>query len=365
MALIIGSTEAANKRAYQIFEVLGPDSILIASGGETMGLRYRTNTITLDDLKAIKNNIAGVYETIPMVPLSQVVKYKNKNWSTRISGTSADFLKYRRWELASGRIFTEKEVDSKKAVGIIGYKLKEELFPDISPIGQHIVIGRLPVKVIGVLKPRGGTGSGQHLDDIIVMPFSTVMRRLLNEYKYIPGLWLKTSDDVEKTVENIRPLLRDRHNLSPTQLDDFRIITADEILRFLKVLSTNLIIFLGSAGLIALIVGGFIIANLSYFAIKQRQKGIGIKRTYGAKKTQIMLSFLVEVCFATLLGGVLGVILAFLGGFALQRLGQIPMIISAKVLIMAFILSLAVGVISGLKPALKAAKVDPIRAIAG
>jgi putative ABC transport system permease protein len=197
------------------------------------------------------------------------------------------------------------------------------------------------------------------------MPLSTVMRRILNQDKYITVIRVRTHADLKYTVENIRALLRHNHHLGSSREDDFRMFTAEEVLQFLRVFSGNLILFLGSAGIIALIVGGFILANLSYLAIKQRQKEIGIKRAYGAKKFHIVASFLTEIGFAALLGGLLGMVLATIGEIILKKFGQIPMIISYKIWLLAFILSLSVGIIFGLKPALKAAQIEPIKAIKG
>ena len=142
-------------------------------------------------------------------------------------------------------------------------------------------------------------------------------------------------------------------------------MTAKQILKSMKILSNNLIFFLGSAGLIALIVGGFIIANLSYLNIRQRQKGIGIKIAYGAGKMHIVVALLAEISLTTILGGALGTIWAAIGGYILDKFGQVPVVVSYKVVLVAFILSLVFGLAAGLKPALRAIKIDPIRAITG
>jgi len=365
IALIVGATEGANRRVYEIFEMFGPDAILLISGSEKTIIRGRKNTLTLDDLKTIKDNIPGIYEVIPMSFTSDIIKYKNKKWSTRIIGTTPSYFTSWQWYPQEGIIFTEKDLEEKKPVCVIGAKVKEELFSDMSPLGEYILVNRLPVKVIGVLEERGGTVGHKHLDDRVIMPLSTMMRRLLNEDRYITLMRIRTRFNLKLTVENIRAILRYNHHLGPLQEDDFYMFTSEEVLQFLRVISGSLLLFLGSAGLIALIVGGFILANLSYLAIQQRQREIGIKRAYGANKRDIALGFLLETIFITLIGGGVGVFFALIGGVILKKFGQIPMVFSPKVWLLALILSLVIGSISGLRPALKAASIDPVKAMRG
>lgn len=363
MALIVGATQGAKGRVHEIFKMFGPDAILLFSGSEKTTIRGRINTLTLNDMETIRNNIPGVYEVVPMDLTSAIIQFKNKKWSTMVVGTTPTYFYSWQWYPSEGTIFTKRDLTEKKAVCVLGMKVKRELFPDTSPLGKYILVGRLPVKIIGVLQKRGAIAGHKFLDDRIVMPLSTVMRRILNEDKYITLMRIRTHADLKQTVENIRALLRHNHGLGPLQEDDFQMFTSKEVLQFLRVISGSLLLFLGSAGLIALIVGGFILANLSYLAIKQRQKEIGIKRAYGAKKKDIALSFFLETIFTTLLGGGVGVGFAIIGGFILEKCGQIPMIFSTKVWLLALIVSLMVGSIFGLRPALKAASIDPIKAI--
>ncbi|HDD44174.1 MAG TPA: ABC transporter permease [Candidatus Desulfofervidus auxilii] len=367
MALIIAATEGANKKAYKIFGIFGPDAILIIGGGEKKEIRQHTYTLTLDDVNAIKHHISGVYEVIPMVFVRSVlVKYKNKKWETRVLlGTIPDYFPSWKWSIIEGSAFTKEDVVFKRMVAVLGIKVKNELFGNNSPIGQTIIINGRPVKVIGVLAERGGATGRKHLDDRVVMPLTTVMDRFLNEDKYINLIRVRTHSDLKQTAENIRKLLRYLHQLGPVEEDDFQMFTAEEVWQFLKIFSGSLILFLGTAGFIALIVGGFILANLSYLAIRQRAKEIGIKRAYGAKKIHIAFSFLTEIIFTTLLGGGLGMIFAFIAGIILEKFGKIPMFFSLKVWLLALGLSLIIGLFSGLKPALKAAHLKPIEAIRG
>ena len=366
IALIVAAVEGANDKAYRIFDVFGPDAVLVVGGGSSTGLRHKTKTLTLDDANPMMSSLPSVYETIPRVLFSPIlIKYGNKSWSTSIIGTTNNYFNSLSSNLAYGNLFTEDDIENKSTVVIVGSKVKKELFPYRSGIGEDILIGKLPVKVIGVLEERGSAGNQQDLNDRIIMPISTVMNRLMGDDKYIASLWLRSRDDIDTTVKNVRLLLRYNHRLSSRQYDDFRIMTAKQILKSMKILSNNLIFFLGSAGLIALIVGGFIIANLSYLNIRQRQKEIGIKIAYGAGKMHIVVALLAEISLTTILGGALGIIWAAIGGYILDKFGQVPVVVSYKVVLVAFILSLIFGLAAGLRPALRAIKIDPIRAITG
>ncbi len=365
IVLIVGATDGANKRVSELFEMFGPDAILVISGGRKTILRGRKDTLTWKDVKSIKNNIPGVYEVVPMDIDRGIVKYKNKKWLTSIVGTTPAYFSSWQWYPQEGVIFTQRDVEEKRAVCVIGIEVKKELFPHTSPLGKYILVKRLPVQVIGVLKERGTSTGHHHLDDRIIMPITTLMQRLLNDDKYITLLRVRTHDDLKQTEGNIRALLRYNHKLGPLAQDDFDMFSAAEVKQILQVISGSLLLFLGSAGLIALIVGGFILANLSYLSIRQRRREIGIKRACGAKKINIAASFLLEILLTTLLGGIVGVGLALGGGVILERFGQIPMIFSAKIWELALGLSLLVGLTFGLRPALKAASIDPIKAIKG
>jgi len=366
MALIVGAIEGANKKAYEIFEMFGPDAILVISGGEKVHIRKRMNTLTLKDLNDIKVHIKGVYEVVPMTyALNVIVKYKNKKWQTMVGGMGANYFSSWGWFPKEGNIFNEEDVKQMRAVAVLGSKVAKELFPNESPIGRHILIGRLSVQVIGVLGERGGAIGRKHLDDRIVIPITTLMKRFLNEERYITLIRVRTSAPLKETAENIRALLRRNHGLSGSKPDDFRIRTAEEVLKYLMVVSGTLIIFLGTSGVICLLVGGFILANLFYLSINERRKEIGIKRAFGAREKDIFRFFLLEIVVTTIFGGIFGILLALIGGFVLEHFGNIPMVFSYKVWSIAFILSLLVGLISGMRPAMRAAKIDPILAIRG
>ncbi len=363
IALIIGGIDGATRRVNEIFEMFGPDALLIVPGGERFSIRMRTNTLTWKDVRDIRDHVPGVYETVPMHFTRDIVRYKSKKWQTFIVGTTPQYFFSWKWYPASGIIFSHKDVIQRRAVCLLGAKVKEELFPDENPIGKTVLVGRLPLKVIGVMSARGGAIGRKHIDDRIILPITTLMTRILNEDRYVAALRVRTHADLGQTKEDIRLLLRHNHKLGPLAKDDFDMFTSSEVRKILQVISSSLILFLGTAGLIALVVGGFILANLTYLSIKQRKREIGVRRAYGARQREIALLFLSEIILTTVLGGIGGIGLALIGGIFLDKFGQIPMIFSAKMCFLALFLSLSVGVVFGLRPALNAARIHPIEAI--
>jgi len=266
--------------------------------------------------------------------------------------------------LQSGSFFGSEEYNNAEAACVLGAKVYEELFKGENAIGKTIQIGRLPTKVVGVLEERGGTVGGPRIDDRVVMPLTTVMSRLSNEKKFLSMIRLKTSRDPEATIEDVKIVLRRNHGLEGTE-DDFMTRSSKDILQFVSVISGSLFLFLGTAAVVALVVSGFVLANLFYLTIQERKKDIGIRRAYGATRKGILLSFLFESVFITIIGGIAGVLLSIALQGTFEKLFDIPMVFSFKVVIFAMVFSFLTGVLSGLKPALKASRIEPIEAIRG
>jgi putative ABC transport system permease protein len=369
MALIVASIDGANKKAYEIFDVFGPDAVLVIGGGNSDNPSSRSKTLTIDDAKSIKENIPSVVEVTPRVLFSPVtVKSGNNSWSTTIIGTTEDYFSNLKAGIKIGRAFSTLELESKSPVAVIGSKVADKLFDGAKKginDNMTISIGILTVHVIGIMQERDTAGLSEDLNDRIIMPITTVSKRLLNDEKYVANLWFRAKGDIDLAIKSVRALLRINHKIPDGLPDDFRIVTSKEILKQLKLLSNNLILFLGGAGIIALIVGGFIVANLTYLSIRQRQKDIGIKSAFGATQKDIIAFFLSEEIIISFIGGLLGIIWAVLGGLLLEYGGHISVYISYKVLLTAIFLSFIVGFLSGIKPALVVSRIDPIRVIRG
>lgn len=366
ICVIITTIEGANRKAKEIFESLGPDSIMVFSGAERQRqARIRVNTLTHDDAESI-SKISGVHDVVKILAVRGFpVKYKERKWQTVVVGCTPNYFHSFSWNFELGGPFGDSQLDRQESVCVLGAKVRKELFSNDDPTGKWILVGRLPVKVLGVLEEKGGSFGGSHVDDRIIMPLSTVMNRVSGEKKYLSMLRLKTTRDPEETVEDIRRVLRRNHGILEGAEDDFTIRSSKDIFNFVSVISGSLLLFLGTASIVALIVSGFVLSNLFYLTIYERRKDIGIRRAYGASRRGILISFLLESVAITLTGGIVGVILSYALGSTFERLFDMPMIFNYKVILFAVLFSFFTGLLSGLKPAMRASSIEPIEAIRG
>lgn len=371
LTLIVTAVDGANRKATEIVDMFGPDSALIF-GGNFMKRAVGMRTLTLNraDAKRIKDSLPGAYQVIPMRAKSgQTVKYGNRNYQdVLIIGATNGYSKAWNWPLAEGRDISEEDERIGAKIALIGDKPSTELFGDDSPVGKVIYISNIPFQIVGKLSYRGFTsGGGGDIDNRIIIPLSTLLQRYNMDRKYFRALRVKfyEPDYMAAHTENLRSLLRDQHHLEPGEDDDFSILTADEVLKFLSMFKGGLTIFLGVTATISMLVGGFVLANLFSISVSERAEEIGLKKALGAHSSAIMLQFLVEACALTMLGGVLGLFLGLGLGQFLSRLDILTIQFSWKAFLMALAGSQAVGLIFGLKPAKQAADLDPIQALRG
>jgi putative ABC transport system permease protein len=370
IVIIVAATEGAYKRAFEIVARFGPDSLMIQSGGEearAIGLRQKT--LTLEDIEAVRQTFHSAYLVVPMTSVGDVtVSYKNKKYQARlVIGSTSDYSRVWTWPVIQGSDFTEDDLKGLRNVGLLGQHLLKELFNGEDPVGKYILVKGIPVQIVGVLSERGTSPSGSNLDDRIVLPLSTVMRKLQNETKYISTFRIRFTDqeNLYSRAEELRLFLRQRHGLKEGEPDDFRMISPKEIVKFLVALTGSLVIFLGITGIISLTVAGFVLANLFLLSVKERTAEIGIRRATGAKKKDILLQFLGESVIITTIGGLLGFVIGLLSSKLLMTIAQFPIHFSWKAFAIGMFLSWAVGIGFGLQPANRAANLKPIEAIRG
>ena len=369
LSIIVAAVEGSYNRAYEIIDVFGPESIIIFSGSrEERGVRHRQKTLTMNDLKALKQAIPEIKLIMPVLFVDDATIYYRGNITTsRVYGVSDQYEEAWNWYLIEGRFFNKQEIKTKQNVCVIGLYVREELFGKEDPIGKMILVNRLPCKILGVLSKRGTTPTGRNLDDRVLMPYTTVMAKINHDFLYINAIRIKfvKGAPVEKLIEKVRQILRQRHHLSPGESDDFFILSPTEIIRFLVNLTGTLVLFLGLSSAISLTVGGFVLANLFLLSVNERKKEIGIRRAIGAKKKDILFQFLFEAIIITIFGAIIGFGLAIIGAKMLTYIAQFPIKFSFIAFLAAVVVSVIVGVISALSPAMKAANLNPIEAIRG
>jgi putative ABC transport system permease protein len=292
------------------------------------------------------------------------IVYGNQNWFTGYRGVSPEYFDIKRWYLAEGGAFTQDDVDRAADVCVIGRTVREQLFAGESPIGKVMLINSLPCTVVGTLMPKGLSMSGQDQDDTVLMPYTTVMKK-------IKGVtWLDdilcsavSADAVKLAGQQASALLRDRHHLRPEQGDDFNIRNPEDIIQAQLAASRTLSLLLIAIASISLLVGGIGIMNVMLVSVTERTREIGVRLAVGATESAIQLQFLGESVMLSLVGGAAGVLLGLVGTFVVgQGLGW-PMQISLSAVLLAAFFSVAVGLFFGYYPARKAALMDPIEAL--
>jgi putative ABC transport system permease protein len=372
LTVIIAAHDGANQKAEELTQSFGPDAVLVL-GGDIFNrpVGQRTLTLSWDDLKQIRRSLPGTYLVVPLRSVTgKTIRYKNKNWNvSRIIGTSANYSEAWNWPLISGRDFTQADVTQALKVCLIGETVTAALFEkNESPVSKTIFVGSIPFTVIGELSHRGYTGgSGTSLDDRIIVPLTTLAQRFGADRQYFRGLRIKYIDaeNMQANVDNLTSFLRHLHKLKPGEPNDFTILSAEEVQQFLSTLKGGLTIFLGVTAATAMIVGGFVLANLFYLSVSERTLEIGLKRAIGASKGAIVRQFLLEAVLLTIIGGLLGIAM----GIALARVlfifNLIEIRLSLKIFLSALGAAMAVGLIFGLSPARQAAELDPISALRG
>ena len=333
------------------------------SGGVNSGLGS-ASALTLADADAIGREVTDVVAISPEASTTAQAIANGRNWSTTVAGESPDYLKIRDWKLASGSMFTEREVRSSAKVAVIGSKTANELFGPLNPVGQTVRVGNIPFVIIGLLESKGAGMGGQNQDDRIIIPYTTAMKRITGE-KYLRSINVQivSSERMEVAQQQITSLLRQRHRLTTGRDNDFNIFNQKEIADTVNSISKVITLLLGSIAGISLVVGGIGIMNIMLVSVTERTREIGIRIAVGAQPGDIKLQFLIEAITLSLLGGGIGV----LAGIGASRLvavfADFNAIVSTGSILLAFSVSFAIGVFFGFYPASKAARLDPIEAL--
>jgi putative ABC transport system permease protein len=319
---------------------------------------------TTKDVDAIQNEIGGVSTVAPMVSRSMTSIYGNVNHAQQVTGTDDRYFVARDWDVATGRQFTDAEIQSGAAVCILGNTTSTALFGQGDPVGETIRIRQLACKVIGVLAAKGNSGFGQDQDDLVVMPLKTMQRRIMGNNDI--SLLYVSVDPAYQTNDvqtNIGDLLRERRGVGPDGRDNFSVQDMAQIASMLTSISGVLTGLLSSVAGVSLLVGGIGIMNIMLVSVTERTREIGIRLAIGAQAGQVLMQFLVEAVVLSLFGGVLGIALGLGLGAIGGRILSVPFVLNPTIIAIAFVFSALVGVAFGYFPARRAAHLDPIEAL--
>jgi putative ABC transport system permease protein len=360
--------EGAKKKVQEQIASLGTNLLVILPGTVTLG-GARTGSggrqsLLASDAKAIMAEIPIVSGASPVLRQVQQVIAGDQNWSTQIQGVAPEYQRIREWRVREGRFLSQADVDSTAKVALIGESVAYYLFGDNDPIDSIIRIKKIPFRVVGILAAKGQSGNGTDQDDVIIIPYTSMQKRIMG-VTYVQQIIVAavSADTTQEANAQITSLLRQRHKIRPGRDNDFMIRNLSDIAEAASNSATVMAVLLGSIASVSLLVGGIGIMNIMLVSVTERTREIGIRMAVGARSRDIMLQFIVEAVVMAASGGVIGILLGIGSSTVLKKLAELPTLIRPDIVVIAFLVSGTVGVFFGFYPARKAAQLDPIEAL--
>jgi putative ABC transport system permease protein len=347
---------------------LGQNVIMVLAGSTHRGGVFTgmggAATLTVEDAQALRREVDGVLYVSPEVRGAAQLTAGESNWNAMILGESDDYLNLRNWPLESGEFFGAPEVQTAARVAILGQTTARKLFAEADPIGETVRIRGIPFMVTGLLGAKGTNMMGQDQDDIVIIPYTTAMRRLFGQTTLRLINVSAASPGVSAAVaRQITDLLRQRHRIQPGADDDFMIRTQEEINAFATSTTRIMTALLGAIAGVSLLVGGIGIMNIMLVSVTERTREIGIRLAVGARRRDILSQFLAEALMLSVAGGLIGIGVGMAAAAILAREFNWPTLTPISAVVGAFLFSAAVGVFFGFYPARRAARLDPIAAL--
>ncbi|HXL79737.1 MAG TPA: ABC transporter permease [Pyrinomonadaceae bacterium] len=349
---------------------IGTNLLFVSAGAQNVGgVRTGTgdtgtNTLTVEDLDAIKREVPSVSMVTPGINTRSQLIFGSQNWNTQIQGVSEQYPDIRKWNVQDGSFFTDADVRTAARVIVVGQTIADNLFPGTDAVGQTVRVKELPFRVVGVMARKGQDQQGRDQDDTAFAPYSTVQKKILGSPRVQMAFVSAISQDATYTAQmQIGQLLRQRHKLGPGDADDFSVRNMSDIADAANQTNSIMTILLASIASVSLLVGGIGIMNIMLVSVTERTREIGIRMAIGARSAAVRTQFLIESVVLSLTGGLIGILLGLGVSFLIPSLLGWPTLVSTAAVIGSVIFSAAVGIFFGYYPARKAAALDPIDAL--
>jgi len=364
----IGQGASASVQAQ--IDSIGTNLLFISAGAQNVGgVRSGTgdsgtNTLTVEDLDAVKLEVPSVSMVTPAVNARSQLVSGNANWNTSVQGVSEQYPDIRKWTVQNGAFFTDADVRTAARVIVIGQTVGDNLFAGMDPVGQTVRVMNLPFRVVGVMARKGQDPQGRDQDDISFAPYTTVQKKVLGSPRVQIAYVSAISQDATYTAQSqITDLLRQRHKLAASEADDFSVRNMTDVADAANATSKTMTILLACIAGVSLLVGGIGIMNIMLVSVTERTREIGIRMAIGARSSAVRSQFLIESIVLSLTGGLIGIALGIIVSLAIPKMLGWPTLVSTMAIIGSVIFSAAVGIFFGYYPARKAAALDPIEAL--
>lgn len=347
---------------------MGSNMIMIHPGNmQRGGVRQNSDdmqVLKLEDYESLKN-VPGIAEVSPSVNSAGQLVNGNNNYPSTIYGISPGYLEIRKMKVKDGSMFSDHEIKLASKVCVIGKTVVDNLFPDgENPVGKVVRFGKIPFTVIGVLESKGTNSMGMDQDDVVLAPYTTVMKRIL-AIDYLQGMFASAVDEnsTDQVIDNITEVLHKNHKIKNGEEDDFEIRSQQELSEMMNSTSNMMTVLLACIAGISLLVGGIGIMNIMYVSVTERTREIGLRMSIGARGIDILSQFLIEAVIISVTGGIIGILLGCIASWLVQFLVNWPTSVQVYSIVLSFVVCTVTGVFFGWYPARKAADLDPIEAI--
>jgi putative ABC transport system permease protein len=364
--------EGAKKMIEDQFAAMGTNLLIVMPGSTTAGGARGGSgsmpSLTWDDLRAIQTQVSSVANAAPSLRSNAMVISEDQNWTTTVYGTTPEYFVIRSWPMARGEGITSSDVDGAAKIVVLGRTVVDKIYgPNADPVGQVVRIKNIPFQVVGVAAVKGQSAMGQDYDDAVFIPVTTFQTKIQGGLQaYINGSIMVTATaptTVAKAEEEITDLLRDRHHIRKGADDDFSIRNLAEMASAQQEGTKTMTTLLASVAAVSLLVGGIGIMNIMLVSVRERTREIGIRIAIGAKARDILLQFLTEALSLSLAGGLIGIAIGVYSAYEIANRFKWPVLIRPDIILISVVFSILVGVVFGLYPARKAARLDPIEAL--